>query len=64
MGDWIVYYEFWKVVVICGYFVVVKVESVIFDLKVFGMYLVLIKYGSYFDFINFVLFSGLDGVIE
>lgn len=64
VGDWIIYYEPRKVVATRGYFAVAKVEQVVADPNVPGMYLALIEPGSYLDFINPVPFSGPDGIIE
>lgn len=64
VGDWVIYYEPWKVVATRGYFAVAKVAQVIPDPKASGMYLALIEPGSYLDFVNAVPFSGPDGVIE
>lgn len=64
VGDWIVYYEPTKVSETRGYFAVAKVERVIPDPTVPGMFLALIEPGSYLDFANSVPFSNADGVIE
>jgi putative restriction endonuclease len=63
-GDWVVYYEPRKVPHTRGYFAVAKVERVIPDPKVEGMYLALIEAGSYLDFASPVPFSGADGIVE
>jgi putative restriction endonuclease len=64
IGDWIVYYEPRKVDGTRGYFAVAQVEQIIADPKTPGMYLALIKAGSYLDFANPVPFSDGDGVVE
>ncbi|NVD40019.1 HNH endonuclease [Ensifer sp. HO-A22] len=64
LGDWIIYYEPRKVAATRGYFAVAQVAEVIPDPKAAGMYLALIKPGSYLDFINPVPFSGAEGVVE
>ena len=64
IGDWIVYYEPRKVDGTRGYFAIARVEQIIPDTKVPGMYLALIEPGSYLDFANPVPFSGEDGVVE
>ena len=64
VGDWIVYYEPRKVPDTRGYFAVAKVQQVIPDPAVSGMYLALIEPGSYLDFANPVPFSDEAGLIE
>lgn len=64
VGDWIVYYEPRKVPGTRGYFGIAKVQEVIPDPSLPGMYLALIEPGSYLDFVNPVPFSGPEGVIE
>lgn len=64
VGDWIVYYEPRKVFETKGYFAIARVQQVIPDPKLTGMYLALIEPGSYLDFANPVSFSGSDGVVE
>jgi putative restriction endonuclease len=64
MGQWIIYYEPRKVTETRGYFAVAKVERVIPDPGVAGMYLAIIEPGSYLDFVNPVPFSNAAGVIE
>ena len=49
IGDWILYYEPRKVAT-RGYFAVAEVERIIADPSAPGMYLALIKPGSYLDF--------------
>lgn len=64
IGDWIVYYEPRKVEETRGYFAMARVEQIIPDPKMPGMFLALIEPGSYLDFANPVPFSGDDGVTE
>lgn len=64
VGDWIVYYEPRKVPGTRGYFAIAKVQEIIPDPALPGMYLALIEPGSYLDFVNPVPFSGADGVLE
>ncbi|MEQ8450230.1 MAG: HNH endonuclease [Nitratireductor sp.] len=64
VGGWIVYLEPTKVPATRGYFAVAKVQEVIADPAVPGMYLAIIEPGSYLDFADPVPFSGPDGVIE
>ncbi|CAN5147274.1 HNH endonuclease [soil metagenome] len=64
IGDWVVYYEPVKVAATKGYFAVAKVQEVIADPSVGGMYLALIEPGSYLDFVNPVPFSLPEGITE
>jgi putative restriction endonuclease len=64
VDDWIIYYEPRKIVATRGYFAVAKVQQVIRDPGVPGMYLALIEPGSYLDFANPVPFSDAGGVVE
>jgi putative restriction endonuclease len=64
VGDWIIYYEPRKVVETRGYFALAKVQQIIPDPSVAGMYIAVIEPGSYLDFANPVPFSGPAGVIE
>jgi len=64
VGDWIIYYEPRKATDTRGYFAVAKVERVLPDPSMPGMYLALIEPGSYLDFANPVPFSGPDGLVE
>lgn len=64
LGDWIVYYEPRKVPETRGYFAIAWVEHVIPDPKAPGMFLALMRPGSYLDFATPVPFSDADGVIE
>jgi putative restriction endonuclease len=64
VGDWIIYYEPRKVRNTKGYFAVAKVERIVPDPTVPGMYLALIEPGSYLEFPNPVPFTDESGVIE
>jgi putative restriction endonuclease len=64
VGDWIVYYEPRKVTETRGYFAVAKVQRVIADPGVPGMYLALIEPGTYLDFADPVPFASANGVME
>ncbi|MEH2508112.1 MULTISPECIES: HNH endonuclease [unclassified Bradyrhizobium] len=64
VDDWIVYYEPSKVAETRGYFAIAKVQQVIPDPAVPGMYVALIESGSYLDFANTVPFNGATGPIE
>ncbi|TPI24549.1 restriction endonuclease [Mesorhizobium sp. B3-2-1] len=64
VGGWIIYYEPRKIAETRGYFAMAKVQQVIPDSAIQGMYLALIEPGSYLDFVNPVPFSGMDGLVE
>jgi putative restriction endonuclease len=64
VGDWIVYCEPTKIVDTRGYFAAAKVQNVIPDPAVRGMYLALIEPGSYLDFANPVPFRDAGGLVE
>jgi putative restriction endonuclease len=64
VGDWIVYLEPSKVPHTRGYFAVAKVQQVIPDPRVSGMYRAIIETGTYLEFADPVPFSGADGIIE
>lgn len=64
IGDWIIYYEPSKVAQTRGYFAIARVQQVIPDPSVSGMYLALIEPGSYLDFANSVPFNGPAGPVE
>ncbi|UCI20027.1 HNH endonuclease [Mesorhizobium sp. B2-1-8] len=64
VGGWIIYYEPRKIAETRGYFAMAKVQQVIRDPAIQGMYLALIEPGSYLDFVNPVPFSGMDGLVE
>lgn len=64
IDDWIVYYEPRKVAFTKGYFAVAKVERVIADPSVPGMYLALIQPGSYLEFSSPVAFSNFGELVE
>lgn len=61
VGDWIIYYEPRKVAQTRGYFALARVQQVIPDPGVPGMYLALIEPGSYLDFANPVPFTEPNG---
>lgn len=61
VGDWIIYYEPRKVAQTRGYFGLARVQQVIPDPGVPGMYLALIEPGSYLDFANPVPFTETTG---
>jgi putative restriction endonuclease len=60
----VVYYEPSKVPETRGYFAVAKVQQIISDPAVAGMYIAVIEPGSYLDFVNPVPFRGPAGLIE
>lgn len=64
VGDWIIYYEPRKVADTRGYFAVAKIQQIIPDPTVPGMYLALIVPGSYLDFANPVPFNDANGPVE
>ena len=64
VGDWIVYYEPRKVTETRGYFAVAKVQQIIPDPNISGMYVAVIEPGSYLDFANHVPFNGPAGLVE
>jgi putative restriction endonuclease len=64
VGDWIIYYEPGKVADTRGYFAIAKVQQVIPDPSISGMYLALIEPGSYLDFANPVPFNDATGPVE
>ncbi|MBR0990555.1 HNH endonuclease [Bradyrhizobium japonicum] len=64
IGDWIIYYEPSKVAETRGYFAIARVQQVIPDPAISGMYLALIEPGSYLDFANPVSFNGPNGPVE
>jgi putative restriction endonuclease len=64
IGDWIIYYEPRKVAETRGYFAIAKVQQVIPDPRLPGMYVALMEPGSYLDFADPVPFSSVDGVVE
>jgi putative restriction endonuclease len=63
-GDWILYYEPVKARDTRGYFAVARVQDVIPDPMVPGMYVATIEPGSYLEFANPVPFSGSGGPNE
>lgn len=64
VGDWIIYLEPSKVRDTRGYFAVAKVQQIIPDPGMPGMYLAIIEPGTYLDFANPVPFNGPEGIIE
>lgn len=64
VGDWVIYYEPRKVPQTRGYFAVAKVQQIVPDPSIEGMYLALIEPGSYLDFSNPVPFASADGLVE
>lgn len=64
VGDWIIYYEPRKVLETRGYFSVARVQEIIPDPAVGGMFLALIEPGSYLDFPNPVPFSDGRQIVE
>ncbi len=64
IGDWIIYYEPVKVPNSRGYFAVALVDQVIDDPTAPGMYLALMRPGSYIDFVHPVAFSTNGQVTE
>jgi len=64
VGDWIVYLEPSKVKATRGYFAIAKVQQIIPDPAVLGMYRAIIEPGSFLEFANPVPFSGEDGILE
>jgi putative restriction endonuclease len=64
VGDWIIYYEPRKVRETRGYFAFAKVEAVVPDPAIPGMFRALIEPGSYLEFAAPVPFVGSDGIVE
>jgi putative restriction endonuclease len=64
VGDWIIYYEPRKILDTRGYFAIAKVQQVIPDPAISGMYLAMIEAGSYLDFANPVPFNDSVGPVE
>ena len=64
VDDWIVYYEPSKIAETRGYFAIARVQKVIPDPQVSGMFLALIEPGSYLDFANPVPFNSAAGLVE
>ncbi|ODN72107.1 HNH endonuclease [Methylobrevis pamukkalensis] len=64
LGDWIVYYEPTKIAGTKGYHAVARVQSVVSDPSVPGMFVALIEPGSYLDFPTPVAFMDGDAVVE
>ena len=64
IGDWIIYYEPRKALELRGYFAIAKVQQVIPDPSVSGMYIAIIEPNSYLDFANPVPFRADNGLLE
>ncbi|GLS45598.1 HNH endonuclease [Methylobacterium brachythecii] len=64
LSDWIVYYEPRKLAGTRGYFAIARVEDIIPDPSVVGMFVALIEPGSYLDFAQPVPFADEGGVLE
>jgi putative restriction endonuclease len=64
IGDWIIYYEPRKAQESRGYFAIAKVQQVIPDPSISGMYVAIIDAGSYLDFVNPVPFRDDGGLLE
>jgi putative restriction endonuclease len=64
VGDWIVYLEPSKVKATRGYFAIAKVQQIIPDPAVTGMYRAIIEPLSYLEFATPVPFSDKDGIVE
>jgi putative restriction endonuclease len=64
VGDWIIYYEPRKAQESRGYFAIAKIQQVIPDPGISGMYIAIVEAGSYLDFVNPVPFRDADGLIE
>jgi putative restriction endonuclease len=63
VGDWIVYYEPVKAGK-KGYFAIARVEKIVSDPTISGMYLAIIEPGSYLPMEYPVPFNDLDGLVE
>jgi putative restriction endonuclease len=64
VGEWVLYYEPVKVKETRGYFAVARVQEVIPDPAVRGMFVAVIEPGSYLEFASPVPFSGNEGLVE
>lgn len=64
VGNWVIYYEPRKVAETRGYFAVARVQQVIEDPSIAGMYIAVIEPGTYLEFINPIPFSGPEGPVE
>jgi putative restriction endonuclease len=64
IGDWIIYYEPRKAQESRGYFAIAKVQQVIPDPSISGMYVAVIEPNSYLDFVNPVPFRDDTGLLE
>lgn len=63
-GDWITYLEPRRATNPRGYFAVAKVQQIVADPGMSGMYLAVIEPNTYLDFANAVPFNGPDGIVE
>lgn len=64
VGDWIVYYEPRRGPTGRGYFAIARVEGIVPDPTISGMFVALIEPGSYLPFERAVAFSGPEGIVE
>ncbi|MFZ2099334.1 MAG: HNH endonuclease [Oricola sp.] len=64
IGDWILYLEPSKVRNSRGYFAIARIQDIIPDSRIAGMFIATIEPGSYLDFPNPVPFNDFDGPIE
>jgi putative restriction endonuclease len=64
IGNWIVYLEPAGVKGSRGYFAIAKVQKIIPDPKIDGMFIAIIEPGSYLDFANPVPFRDASGPVE
>ena len=64
ISDWIIYYEPRKAQESRGYFAIAKVQQVIPDSGISGMYVAVIEPNSYLDFVNPVPFRDDAGLLE
>ena len=64
VGDWIIYYEPRRGGSGKGYYAIARIERIVPDPTVAGMYLALIEPGSYLPFERDVPFSDADGLLE
>lgn len=64
VGNWVLYDEPVKVKNSRGYFAVARVQAIIPDPALAGMWIALIEPGSYLSFVNPVPFRGAQGLVE
>lgn len=64
LGDWVLYYEPVKIRASRGYFAIARLQQIVPDPAVSGMYIAVIEAGSYLEFVNPVSFNGPDGLAE